>query len=335
MHIARCRRGLALIAAFFLPTLFLTSPVAARQQTLPFDSEFPITITLDGTTPVQRFNFQCTRSKVASVFVKTVSGDLVVAASLLDANGSAFAEGSQVSSGPNITIAEAFIIPAGGNCELKLSRSGNTSGSAQLRLLSGYAHLARRDDFDTTPDPLHMIWTDFTNLDMDVRTVPEQLLRLQIYYDNVLAYITPDDPDLNLNDLYVQADFTIDGAPTYFEYGFLIRAGPNATSFYTVTFSSEGDYSIYYFDGKWTTVQQWTVSPMLDGTDHHPHVGVWVQGNVFRLYFNDQLAGETIDSHHFASQGTIGMAAATTAHQTGVLTVYVDNAEITTPFQGK
>jgi hypothetical protein len=324
--------GFALVATLIW---FLPSPVAARQQSLPFDGEFPLTITLDSATPVQRFSFRCTKNKVASVYVETVSGDLVVAVSLLDPNGSPFAGGSQVSSSPNITIAEAFTIPASGDCELKLSRIGNTSGSAQLRLLSGYAHLARWDSFDKVGSPLRMIWTDFTNLDMDVRIMRDQRLRFQIFYDNVLAYITPDDPDLNLNDLYIQADFAIGGTPTYFEYGFLIRSTTDGSSFYTVTFSSEGDYSIYYFDGDWNTVQQWTISPLIDGTDHNPHVGVWVQDDIFRLYFGDQFVGETVDTKRFASQGTIGMAAATTAHQTGVLTVYANNVVITTPFQGQ
>lgn len=327
--------GAAIAAALFLPTFFLPAPVAAQQEMLAFDSEFPLTISLDGTTPVQSFTFRCTKDRVASVYIETVSGDLIAAASVLDPNGSPFAQGIPVSSHPNITIAEAFIIPANGDCELKLSRSGNTSGSAQLRLLSGYAHLARWDSFDKAASPLRMKWTDFADLNMDVRIVHDQRLRLQIVYDNVLAYVTPDDPDFDLNDLYIQADFSIEGTPTYFEYGFLIRSADDASSFYTVTFSSDGDYSIYYYDGDWNTVQDWTVSPLIDGTDHNPRVGVWVQGNTFRLYFGDRFVGEVVDTEHFASQGTIGFAAATTAHQTGILTVYADNAVITTPFQGQ
>lgn len=329
------KRWLEMAAVLFLPILFLPSPAAAQQETLPFDSEFPLAITLDGTAPVQSFTFPCTKDKVASVYIETVSGDLIVDASLLDPNGSPFTKGIQVSSDPNITLAEAFIIPASGDCKLKLSRSGNTSGSAQVRLLSGYAHLTRWDNFDKAAHPLRMIWTDFADLNMDVRVVHDERLRLQIVSDNVLAYIAPDDPDFALNDLYIQADFAIDATPTYFEYGFLIHAAADASSFYTVTFSNDGDYSIYYYDGDWNTVQDWTVSPLIDGTDQNPHVGVWVQGNTFRLYFGDQLVGEVIDTEHYASQGTIGFAAATTAHQTGVLTVYADNAVITTPFEGQ
>jgi hypothetical protein len=141
------------------------------------------------------------------VYVETVSGDLIDT-SLLDP-GSPFTQG-QVSSDPNITLAEAFIIPASGDCKLKLSRSGNTSGSAQLRLLSGYAHLARWDNFDKAAHQLRMVWTDFADLNMDVRVVHDERLRLQIVSDSVLAYIIPDDPDFDLNDLYIQADFTID-----------------------------------------------------------------------------------------------------------------------------
>jgi hypothetical protein len=327
--------GIALAVGFLLPTAFPPSPVAAQQATLPFDSESPLTITLDSATPVQSFTFRCTRNKVASVSVETISGDLVVAASLLDPNGTPFTQGVQVSSSPNITIAEAFIIPASGDCTLKLSRRGNTSGNAQLRLLSGYAHLARWDNFDKAASPLRMTWTDYMDLNIDVCVLVDQRLRLQIVYDNVLAFIVPDDPDLSLSDLYIQADFQIEGTPSYYEYGFLIRSAQNTDSFYTVTFSDSGDYSIYYFDGDWTTVQDWTVSPLIDGTDHHPRVGVWVHGNIFRLYFGDQLVGEVTDTARFASQGTVGLAAATTAHQTGVLTVYADNAIITTPFQGQ
>jgi hypothetical protein len=327
--------GIALAAGFLLSTVFSPSPVAAQQATLPFDSESPLTITLDSTTPVQSFSFRCTRNKVASVSIETTSGNLAVAASLLDPNGSPFTHGVQVSSSPNVTIAEAFIIPANGDCTLKLSRSGNSSGSAQVRLLSGYAHLARWDNFDKTANPLRMTWTDYADLSIDARVLVDQRLRLQIVYDNVLAFIVPDDPDLSLSDLYIQADFEIEGTPTYYEYGFLIRSAQNTDSFYTVTFSDSGDYSIYYFDGRWTTVQDWTVSPLIDGTDHHPRVGVWVHGNIFRLYFGDQLVGEVTDTARFASQGTVGLAAATTAHQTGVLTVYADNAIITTPFQGQ
>jgi hypothetical protein len=162
----------------------------------------------------------------------------------------------------------------------------------------------------------------------------DQRLRIQVIDENVMAYIAPDDEDLNLTDYYIQADFTIDATPTYFEYGFLLRASDELRSFYSVTFSSDGDYSIYYYDGEWNTVQDWTVSPLIDGTNQQPRVGVWVQGNTFRLYYNDRLVGEVTDADHYASQGTVGVAAATTLHQSGVLTVYADNAVITTPFQG-
>jgi hypothetical protein len=322
----------ALAAAFYLPPGADAAPPA--QQQLLFDQEFPASVMLSDATPQLAFAFPCTERKVASVYAETVAGDLAIEVTVLAPNGSPFAYGTTVSSEPNITVAEAFIIPATGQCTLNLSRVGNTSGRAELRLLSGYARLTRWDAFDGVTSPLRMAWEPYASENMEVDVSPDGRLRIHIIKDNLIGHASPEDADLVLDDMYIQADFVIDGAPSYAEYGFVVRSDSEGDNFYTITVSSEGDYSVYFYNGEWNVVQDWTVSSLIDTADKQPRIGLWVQDNVFRLYANDRLVAEVSDSTRYASSGILGLAAATGVDQFDTLTVYVDNVVITTPFQG-
>ncbi len=317
------------------PGVLAAAPLAAPlQQTLLFDQEYPLSIALDDGTPQLSFTFPCAENTVASVHVETISGDLAVEASIAAPDGALFAAGTQVSSDPNVTAAEAFIAPATGTCVLTLNRVGATAGRAELRLLSGYARLNKWDTFDGVKSPLRMSWEPYSSDNMDVRVSPDQELVVHVIAENLLAYAVPVSEGVTWDDFYIEADFVIDGAPTYFEYGFVFNVAEDAETFYSATLSSDGDYSVYYYNGEWTAVQNWTVSSVIDAADKQPHMGLWVQGSTYRLYFNDQLVGEVNDTQLFATQGELGLAAATGPDQTDSLTVSMDNVVITTPVQG-
>lgn len=324
--------GVALAAALCLPAGVRAAPPA--QEAILFDLEFPVPAALDNATPQKTFSFTCVEGKVASVYVETTAGDLTVDAVVTGPSGSPLASGSLVSTNPAVTVIEAFTIPAAGPCLLTLSRVGATSGQADVHLLSGYAQLTKWDAFDGLNSPMRMNWEPYTSENMEVAVTPQGQLSITVVKDNLMGYALPEDLDATWADLYIQADFTIEGSPSYFEYGFVLRADDQVESFYSATFSSDGDYSVYYYDGEWTPVQDWTVSPAIDPTNKLPRMGVWVQGNIFRLYFNDQLVAEVTDTTGFATEGAIGLVAATGVDQFDPLTVYADNVLITTPFQG-
>lgn len=316
--------GMALV-----PRAVQAAPSA--QLSLSFDDPAPLAGQLDAATSQVTYSFECTATGIGSLVVQTTSGDLVVDATLQDAQGSPFAYGTVVPGTPGVTVSEGFTMPADGPCTVTLTRQGNTAGSYDVRLLPGYAGLTRWDTFSPSTDSLHMEWEPYASANMTVTILREQL-RIEVMKDNLVAYALPTGDGLIWDDSYIQADFTIDGSPSYFEYGFVLHSDDPGDHFYTVTFSSDGDYSVYYFDGEWQTVQDYTVNPVIDASDTHPRMGVLVQGNLFKLYFNGRFVAEVSDPMNYASEGLSGLAAATTVEQFDGLTVFVDNVVVTRPY---
>ncbi len=323
-----------LLTFVFILTLFSVSPVQATplaQPVLSFDDPVPQTGVLDAGTPQVSYAFRCTDGGVGSLVAQTTAGDLIVDATIQDATGSVFARGTVVQGTPSVTVAEAFTMPADGDCLVTLSRRGDTTGKYSVRLLPGFAQLTVWDTFAPVADGLHLEWEPYASQNMTVTTY-QQSLRIEVMTDNLLAYAIPSGEDLIWTDSYIQADFSIQGAPSYFEYGFVLRDNEEMETFYSVTFSSDGDYSVYYFDGDWIAVQDWTVHQAIDPTDMQPRVAVLLQDNRFRLFFNDRFVAEVIDTNRYASEGLSGLVAATGPDQADALTVFMDNVIVTRPY---
>jgi len=328
---------LVVVAAFMgFPTLAQAAPPA--QGVLSFDDPNPVTGTLDDSSPQVSYTFACVEGTVGSVQVTTTSGDLETNIAVYAANGQPLTSGGLASSNPNVSVAEAFTVPGGGQCRVDLSRQGSTSGSYQVRLLPGYAKLDRWDTFDGSSGALGLDWGDPYTSDTLETLVVNQQLQIRVKTENLLGYATPVD-EVSWSDFYAQADFTIEDTPTYYEYGFVFRDNVDADTFYSLSFSTDGDWSLYYHDPNatdvWTAIQEWTVVPVIDGADLHPRVAVWAHGNTFQAFFNGQFVGEVTDANNSASEGLIGLGAATKKGQLETLVVDADNLVITTPFQGK
>ena len=322
---------LAFVITLTLIPFSLASAAPPTQPALSFDDPLPQTGRLDATTSQVSYAFECRAQGIGSLVVQTISGDLVADAVLQDPTGAVFARGTVVQGAPSVTVAEAFTMPADGNCLATLSRRGDTAGSYSVRLLPGFAQLTKWDTFGPVMDDLHMEWEPYASQNMTVTTFQERL-RIEVMTDNLLAYAVPSGEDLIWTDSYIQADFSIQGAPSYFEYGFVLRDNEEQETFYSVTFSSDGDYAVYYFNGDWTAVQDWTVHDAIDPTDMQPRVAVLLQGNRFLLFFNDRFVAEVLDPNRYASEGLSGLVAATGPDQTDALTVFMDNVVVTRPY---
>src|SRR5690606_40390649 len=64
---------------------------------------------------------------------------------------------------------------------------------------------------------------------------------------------------------------------------------------------------LFFFDGAWHVVQDWTPSPAIDGADTSPCVSVFVEGSTFRVYFNGRAVGTITDVQVFAREGSFGI----------------------------
>ncbi len=320
----------ALIGAAAAPGRAAAAPPAQGGR-LSFDDTSPTPGTLDAATPQVSYTFACFQDGIGSVAVHTTSGDLAVDITVIDPSSRPFASGRVVSTNPNIAAAEAFVMPADGQCAVTLARSGSTSGAYEIRLLPGYAGLDVWDTFDNNPnDPLQLTWAPYKSDTMQVNTVNGQL-RMDVTTDNLLGYAEPTADALNWSDYYIQADFTILDSPSYFEYGFVMRVSSDVETFYSLTCSSDGDWTFYFYDGSWQAIQDWTVSPVIDGTDKNPRLSVFLQGDTFRLYFNNRFVAEVTDPNNYASEGSLALAASTGVDQTDPLAVLFDNLVITVP----
>lgn len=288
----------------------------------------PVQGTLDPSTPSVTYTFDARAGHPISLRGTAQSADLLLDLILTGPDGAVLARGLATVS-PNTSVIDAFIPPADGSYDVTVSALNGTAGAFELALLGGYADLAVADDFSSADDALHLSWTPFVSVDAAADIVNGSL-GIQVINEGRLGFFEPDGWTA-YRDLYIQADFTIEESPGYHEYGFALRNAPGADSFYTVLFSSQGDWALFYFDGAWHVVQDWTYSPAIDGADTSPRISVFVEDSTFHVYFNGREVGAITDVQPFAREGGFGIVAATSPEDDGVLIAYVDNLTVTTP----
>lgn len=312
-------------------SLPVTQAAPPAQGRLSFDDPSGMSGTLNDASPTANWSFDCMADGVGSVVVTTTSGDLAVDIAVTDAAGTAFAGGSQVSSGPNVSLVEAFTMPSTGSCGVQISRVSSTSGGYEVQLLPGFAHLEVWDQFDNS-GALGLSWSSYTSDTLLVDLVNQQL-QIQVLTDNLLGYAIPDE-ETTWGDFYIQADVVIEDSPSYAEYGFVLRlttAENGDDNFYSFYFSTDGDFTVYYFNGDWQMVQDWTVSSAVPEKDRQARLGIMFQGNVMRAYYDGQFVGEVTDTVGYSSEGTVALAIGTMKDQTDALVVNFDNLVLTTP----
>lgn len=283
---------------------------------------------LDPATPNITYAFDARAGQPISLRGVALSAELQLDLTLSGPDGVALAR-AIVTDTPSVRVIDAFIPPVDGTYYATASALNGSAGSFELALLGGYADLAVADDFSSVNDSLHLNWTPFVSVDAAADIVNGSL-GIQVINEGRLGFVEPDGWTA-YSDLYIQADFVIEESPGYHEYGFALRNAPGATEFYTVMFSSKGDWALFFFDGAWHVVQDWTPSPAIDGADTSPCVSVFVEGSTFRVYFNGRAVGTITDVQVFAREGSFGIVAATSPEDDGVLITYVDNLTVTTP----
>lgn len=285
--------------------------------------------TLDAATPSASYTFRINEGFPFSITARDATGQLGLHITVTGPTGQTLAASQPLDDDPSFHVIEALLAPATGTYTAAVTRTGTGSGAFSLLLLPGYANLEKYDNFELSGDDLSMSWTPSSS-ESNSWDIVDGAAELTVFAPNMLSYFQPDDA-LSYDDLYIESDVRVEGSPSYYEYGVLLRLEDDPEEFYAVTFSSDSDWAVYYFDGEWTAVQEWTTTPVVDGADKNPRIGVMVRGTTFRLYFNDRFVGEVTDLETRRQAGSIAIVAATRTGQTDALTIYHDNVVITTP----
>lgn len=323
------RQGGKLIVGVWVVLALLVLPLAvSAQQGGKLDILNLVNGTLDASTPTVTYTFSLGEGFIFSLSAWNRSGDLQIAMTLLDGAGTVIAESLPVGEDSSAVAIEAITVPASTTYTVKLSAISGTSGEYALILIPGYGYIHTWDEFEGKDDDLSLTWDEATT-ETETGIVDG---RIRVYTDvaNTVTWLVPDE-ETTWSDLYLEADITVDGSPSYFEYGFLVRVSEE-DAFYMVSVASDDTWSANYFDGEnWTTLQQWTDSPVLNTSSANPRIGLFVKGDTFTLFFNDEFVGSVTDPDLFAAEGSIALTGATTADQTDPVAVYFDNLIITTP----
>ncbi|HML24853.1 MAG TPA: nucleoporin [Aggregatilinea sp.] len=290
-----------------------------------------LSTTLDATTPEASATFYLEESFPFSVVAYADSGDLTTTLTVTAPSGKVVTKASPSSTDATATIAEALVAPEQGIYTVTVTREGNTSGDMTLGLLTGYGGLDVWDDFESGDPDFNLTWSSFS-ADNSEGDVVNGMYQVHVFAPGIWTYQSPDE-DLSWGDMYMEADVEIENQPSYVEYGFVLHLNWDAGTFYSLSASSDGDWSLYYYDetGTWQEIQPWTVSPVIDGADASPRIAALVEGYTFRFYFNDQFVGEVTDTAQYASEGSIGVAASTIQDQPDDVTVDFDNLVVTSP----
>ncbi|HAF61090.1 MAG TPA: hypothetical protein DCK95_02055 [Anaerolineaceae bacterium] len=128
----------------------------------------------------------------------------------------------------------------------------------------------------------------------------------------------------NISDFYLEAKFTVQNCNGSDEYGLTFRKpdfGDKTGYYFAVT--CDGTFNLMrWINGDSTLLGEWTSSDLFNkGTDATNTLGVWAEGNLFKLYINDQFAAEFTDKSAIRS-GYFGLYS--NPQQTAGLTVLMD-----------
>jgi hypothetical protein len=285
--------------------------------------------TLNSTRTEDTYTFRMNENFVFSATSWTRSGDIVTDITVFGPGGQVIAEDTLSGGDESNRAIEGVIAPTSGTYSITVRLAKGTSGEYGLLLLPGYSYIEKYDDFESDSETFSFAWEDSSS-DASTTGVVNGALQIHVIAEDTLTYKTPADEFIR-SDIYVESQVTIEGSPSYAEFGFALRLNPDTQQFYALTFSSEGDWSLSYYDNGWTNIQEWTKSPAIDASDTTPRIGVFLQGSTFRVYYNDKYVGQVTDTNNFLSEGRVGLVAATAAEQTEGLVVFHDNLVITTP----
>ncbi|WP_162909387.1 hypothetical protein [Aggregatilinea lenta] len=333
----RIRQGVrGIVGALLLAALAVGIAGAPRASAQGDDNELlllgTLSTTLDATTPQVSATFYLEESFPYSVVAYRDSGDLTTTVTVTSPSGKVAAQASPSATDETATIVEAAVAPEAGIYTVTVERVGDSSGDMTLGLLTGYAYLDVWDDFESGDPDFNLTWSSFT-ANSSEGDVIDGAYQMHVFEPGIWTYQSPDE-DVSWSDLYIEADVEIQGQPSYYEYGFVLRLDWDAGTFYSLAISSDGDWSLYYYDGvDWVEIQPWTVSPVIDGADTSPRVAVLLTGYTFQVFFNDQYVGEVTDPEQTASEGTIGISLSTIQDQPDELTGSFDNLVVTGPLQ--
>ena len=99
------------------------------------------------------------------------------------------------------------------------------------------------------------------------------------------------------------------------DYGVLIRA-PDKDQGYVYGFSCNGRYRIYKWDGEnYTGLQEWRASPhILSGPNQTNRLGIWAEGDTFKLYANGKVLAEVSDDEYKEGRFGLFIGSSETAH---------------------
>ena len=130
-----------------------------------------------------------------------------------------------------------------------------------------------------------------------------------------------------MTDFYLELRFTTgpecDGKD---RYGILFRA-PESTQGYLYQVACDGSYWVRIWDSEeFTQIIGWTVNEhIIPGPDVEHRLGVWAEGDQYKLYVNGFQVGEFSDATYIG-EGTFGAAHGAT--NTPGFTVYVSEARV-------
>jgi hypothetical protein len=110
-----------------------------------------------------------------------------------------------------------------------------------------------------------------------------------------------------VDDFYLETTGTFGECAERDRYGVIVRSPSDATQGYLFALSCDGRYAFWIMDTevpKRTILLDWTASPHIrSGEGSQNRLGVWVEGNRFRLYANgellDETSDDTLDGEHF------------------------------------
>ena len=128
----------------------------------------------------------------------------------------------------------------------------------------------------------------------------------------------------NISDFYLEAKFTVQNCNGSDEYGLTFRKPDfgDKTGYYFAV-KCDGTFNLMrWTNAGFTLLGEWTTSTLLNtGDDSVNILGVWAEGDHFKLYINDQFAAEYTDDSPMLS-GYFGLFS--NPLQTSGLTILMD-----------
>ncbi len=315
----------SILALLLLGSSLCGIPAFAQDTTNSLTIASPVNGEISaGSTQDWRFN--AVDGQVLSFAVNSTSGDLDPRFTITNSKGEPFLSNDDYAYPDNLNaLLEAVTMPRLDTYTVTVSGTGQTAGSYNLTMQSGFSQTVVDDNFNGS-----LAWEAMTPSSADFTVTGDGGQIALAVTGSDITGIAIDPQQIDLSDFYARVNVNVSGGQDGWVVGMTLRQ-QDADNYYLLNVRSRGEWRfLVHENGVETVIRDWIIHPALANSTGTFTLGVMADASGFDFFYNDVLFGR-LSNTILAKAGKIGLSVRTSAALTSQTTAHFDDLIVSVP----